>query len=299
MREFGTALELTSVSKRYPGTLAVSYISLQIRSGEVHAIVGENGAGKSTLMKIIAGCFDDYSGEIALNGKPVRLHSPAAAKSLGIEMIHQELSLAAPLSVAENVLAGRLPVRRGILDAAALRREAGYCLALVGLDDLDPGTLVEDISQHEAQLVEIAKALGYDPCILVMDEPTSALSREEVARLFDIIGRLRTQGLAIVYISHHLSEVFEVADRITVLRDGQRVGTYATSEVSSRQIVEMMIGGVASDLYAERVAGLGEVRLRAEGLARRGCARRGCRGAGSSTIARSRCGPGRSWGLGD
>jgi len=304
MSGIGTALELRRVSKRYPGTLAVSEIDLEIRSGEVHAIVGENGAGKSTLMKIIAGCFDDYTGEVAVNGKRATLHSPAAAKALGIEMIQQDLSLAGPLSVAENVLAGRLPTKRGFLNKRATREEARMCLSLVGLDDLDPSTPVEDIPQHQAQLVEIAKALGYVPCILVMDEPTSALSREEVARLFDIIRRLVQQGLAIVYISHHLSEVFEVADRITVLRDGKRVGTFEARQVTSREIVEAMIGDAASDLYAKRAAPPRDVKLDVRGLTRYGffhdCSLTvrageivgigGLSGAGRSELARSLCG---------
>lgn len=304
MDGIGTALELRGVSKRYPGTLAVNGIDLEIFSGEVHAVIGENGAGKSTLMKIIAGCFDDYTGEIRMGGKPVRLHSPAAARALGIAMIHQELSLAAPLSIAENVLAGRLPARRGILDRAAMLKEAARSLSLVGLEHLDPRTPVEELSQHEAQLVEVAKALGTRPCILVMDEPTSALSRQEVARLFEIIRRLRSQGLAILYISHHLPEVQEVADRITVLRDGRKIATLPAAGVTSRHLVEMMIGGVESDLYAQRKTQPGEPRLQVEGLTRWGffhdCSFTvrageilgigGLSGAGRSELARSLCG---------
>jgi len=294
---------MEGVSKRYPGTLAVDNVSFTVRSGEVHALIGENGAGKSTLMKIIAGAFDDYTGATYIGARPVTLHSPAEAKAVGIQMIHQELSLAPPLSIAENVLAGRLPTRYGFIRRAAMRDETRQCLQRVGLD-IDPNTLVEDISQHEAQLVEIAKALGNQPCILVMDEPTSALSREEVQRLFDIIRRLRQQGLAIVYISHHLSEVQEIADRVTVMRDGRRVATEDIDDVTNEQLVEMMVGRSVSTLYAERKRAPGQVRLRVDRASRYGFFHdisfelrageilgiAGLSGAGRSELARSICG---------
>jgi len=304
VREIETALELRGVSKRYPGTLAADDVSLSVRSGEVHALIGENGAGKSTLMKIIAGSFDDYTGEVLLNDRPVTLHSPAMAKAAGIAMIQQELSLAGPISVAENILAGRLPSRRGLLDRKAMLAEASRCLSLVGLGHLDPLAPAEEISPHEAQLVEIAKALGRDPCILVMDEPTSSLSREEVDRLFEIIRGLRRRGLAIVYISHHLPEVLAVADRVTVLRDGRKVATKDIRDVTAAQLVEMMVGRSVSDLYAERTTTPGARKLSVEHLTRRGffhdvslhvCAGEvlglgGLSGAGRSELARCICG---------
>jgi len=301
--ELGGALRMEGVSKRYPGTLAVDEVSFTVRAGEVHALIGENGAGKSTLMKIIAGAFDDYTGRIFIGPAPVTLHSPARARAVGIQMIHQELSLAAPLSIAENVLAGRLPTRYGFVRRKAMIAETRRCLARVGLD-LDPMTLVEDISQHEAQLVEIAKALGNRPCILVMDEPTSALSREEVARLFEIIRRLRRQGLAIVYISHHLPEIQEIADRVTVMRDGRHVATEDIDKTTSAQLVEMMVGRSVATLYAERKRSPGPVRLQVDRLSRYGFFHEvslelregeilgigGLSGAGRSELARSICG---------
>ena len=293
---------MEGVSKRYPGTLAVDDVSFTVRSGEVHALIGENGAGKSTLMKIIAGAFDDYTGQVFIGSAPVTLHSPAQARAVGIQMIHQELSLAPPLSIAENILAGRLPTQWGFVRRAAMIAETRRCLKQVGLD-LDPTALVEDISQHEAQLVEIAKALGNQPCILVMDEPTSALSREEVERLFDIIRRLRRQGLAIVYISHHLSEVLDIADRVTVMRDGRVVDTCDIADVTGEDLVEMMIGGAISDLYARRTAAPGAEKIRVKRLTRVGFFHdvsfsvrageilgiAGLSGAGRSELARSLC----------
>jgi len=304
MNDIGVALELKRVSKSYPGTLAVDRVDLAVRTGEVHALIGENGAGKSTLMKIIAGSFDDYTGEVFVSSKNVQLHTPATARAVGIAMIHQELSLAAPLSIAENILAGRLPTRRGIVDHRMMLKDARRWMGMVGLATLDPLTTVETISQHEAQLVEIAKALASRPCILVMDEPTSALSREEVQRLFTVIRRLRRDGLAIIYISHHLPEILEIADRVTVMRDGQKVGTHDISEVSELQLAEMMIGGALSDLYAKRKVEPGEERFVVKSITRYGffhdvsfsirageiLGLGGLSGSGRSELARSICG---------
>ena len=236
------ALEMIGISKRFPGTLAVDGVDFSVLPGEAHALLGENGAGKSTLMKVLAGEFSDYTGETRVHGQKVSLHSPVAAKAHGIEMIHQELSLSLPQTIAENILAGRLPTRAGVLvDEKAMVRQAKECMARLGLG-LDPMTPVERLSQNEAQLIEIAKALGSDPKILVMDEPTSALTRDDVEILFAIIRRLKAQGLAIVYISHHLSEVFQIGDRATVLRDGKLVGVRELEQSSPEELVGMMVG---------------------------------------------------------
>ncbi len=245
-------LDMRAVGKTFPGTCAVDDVDFQVRRGEVHALMGENGAGKSTLMKILAGSFTDYTGEILIDGQKVLLHSPATARELGIGMIYQELSLARPLSIAENVLAGRLPVRyRFVLDRRAVMEETRRCLDSVGLD-IDPATPVSEISPHEAQLVEIAAVLGRNPRILVMDEPTSSLSRSEVEQLIVLINDLKSSGLAIVYISHHLSEVFEVADRVTVLRDGRKIATEPIDAVTPKDVVRMMVGADIGSLFAER-----------------------------------------------
>ncbi len=298
------ALRMEGVSKRFPGTLAVDRVDFEARAGEVHALMGENGAGKSTLMKVLAGSFGDYSGRILVKGQEVALHSPATAKAHGIGMIYQELSLARPISIAENLLVGRLPRRFGfVLDRAEMLSEATRCLDTVGLD-LDPSLPVEAVSQHEAQLVEIAKALGNDPHILVMDEPTSALSREDVRRLFDIIRSLREDGLTIVYISHRLSEVFEIADRVTVLRDGKKIGTRELADLTPADLVQMMVGQTIDEFYARRTPKLGGPVLRVRDLTRYGFfhdvsfeARRGeilgivgLSGAGRTELARSMCG---------
>ena len=265
----GYALEMRHVSKRFPGTIAVDDVSFEVRAGEVHALVGENGAGKSTLMKMLAGSFDDYTGEIVIGGQLALLHSPTLAKRHGVGMIYQELSLARPISITENLLAGRLPRRGPFLDKARARAQAKELLASVGLD-LDPRLPIEDISQHEAQLVEIAKVLGNNPTILVMDEPTSALSHEEVERLFCIIGELKARGIAIVYISHHLPEIFRIADRVTVMRDGKKIATRPVAEVSREEIVQMMVGRSVKEFYRREERSIGEVRFRVRGLSRFG-----------------------------
>jgi ABC-type sugar transport system ATPase subunit len=298
------ALSMKGVSKRFPGTLAVNNVDFDLRAGEVHALVGENGAGKSTLMKMIAGAFDDYTGSILIEGREVRLSSPAVAKQNGIAMIYQELSLAHPSSVAENVLAGRLPTRGILLDTGETVRQTRALLERVGLEHIDPLGEVGQLSQHEMQLIEIAKALGRDPRIVVMDEPTSALTREEVDRLFRIIGALKAEGLAIIYISHHLPEIFHVADRVTVMRDGRRIGTYPVGEVTAGKLAELMVGHTVAQMYSGVNTSFGGEVLRVEDLWRNGffhgisfsvrsgeviglC---GLSGAGRTEIARSICG---------
>jgi ABC-type sugar transport system ATPase subunit len=303
--DIGIALRMQGVSKRYPGTLAVDRVDFEVRAGEVHALMGENGAGKSTLMKMLAGSFDDYTGQIHVSGRAVELRSPSQAREYGIGMVYQELSLAQPISIAENLLVGRLPVTRGgLVDRKGMEREARRCLRQVGLDHLDPSRRIEEISQHEAQLVEIAKVLGRNPCILVMDEPTSALSREEVKRLFDIIRKLRKRGLAIVYISHHLPEVFEIADRVTVMRDGRKVGADDLANVTPKSLVQMMVGQTIDEFYHQRKRELGDTLLAVKHLSRYGFVHdisfelragevlgvAGLAGAGRSELGRSLCG---------
>ena len=301
---FGVALRMKGVSKQYTGTLAVNGVDFEARVGEVHGIMGENGAGKSTLMKILAGSFNDYTGSIFIGQKEVALYSPAVAKAHGIGMIYQELSLARPISIAENLLIGHLPARHGfLLDRKAMVQRASHLLDRVGLD-LDPLKTVEEISQHEAQLVEIAKVLGSNPCVLVMDEPTSALSREEVKRLFEIIRQLKKRGMTIIYISHHLSEIFKIADRVTVMRDGRRIDTKSINEVTPAMVVQMMAGQTIDEFYVQRRSTVGGIGLDVRNLTRKGFfhdvsfhARKGeilgvagLTGSGRTEMARSMCG---------
>ena len=308
------ALEMLGISKRFPGTLAVDGVDFSVLPGEAHALLGENGAGKSTLMKVLAGAFSDYSGEIRIRGQRVELHSPAAAKAHGIEMIQQELNLSLPQTIAENILAGRLPTRAGVfVDEKAMVRQAKEAMARLGLG-LDPMTPVERLSQNEAQQIEIAKALGSNPKILVMDEPTSALTRDDVEILFAIMRRLKEQGLAIVYISHHLSEVFQIGNRATVLRDGKLMGVRDLEGSSQEELVGMMVGpggthradptDTSDQPDQPDAPTLGRDLLVAEGLTRHGFFRDvsltlragavvglcGLAGSGRTELARSICG---------
>ena len=266
----GLALSMRSISKRFPGTLAVDDVDFEVYAGEVHALVGENGAGKSTLMKIIAGLYNDYTGDIKVNDKECKLHSPSISKNYGIGMIYQELSLALPLTIAENILVGRYPKKGIFLDKKKMIKMSKHLLKRVGIDYLDPMTPVSEISQHEAQLVEIAKALGNNPCILVMDEPTSALSSEEVKRLFGIIESLKKQGIAVIYISHHLPEIYKVEDRVTGLRDGKKIGTNLIDEVTSEDLIEMMVGKSVKEFYAKDKHEIGDVLFEVDKLSRHG-----------------------------
>ncbi len=266
------ALDMRKVSKRFPGTLAVDQVDFRVKKGEVHALMGENGAGKSTLMKMLNGVFNDYTGDIYINGEKKLLHSPTMAKEAGIGMVYQELSLARRISIYENLLVGRLPKKNAIfIDKKKAIEEARELLSRVGLDDVDPTMDVSEISQCDAQLVEVAKVLGSNPSIIVMDEPTSALSSEEVNRLYKIIRQLKAEGLAIVYISHHLAEIFEIADNVTVMRDGKLVGTLPVSETNPDHLVEMMVGTPVKNFYADHKTMVqDEVVLKAEDYTRWG-----------------------------
>lgn len=266
------ALDMQKVSKRFPGTLAVDQVDFRVKKGEVHALMGENGAGKSTLMKMLNGLFNDYTGDIFINGEKKQLHSPAMAQEAGIGMVYQELSLARRISIYENLLVGRLPKKNALfIDKKAAIEESKKLLARVGLDYIDPTVDVSEISQCEAQLVEIAKVLGFNPSIVVMDEPTSALSSAEVERLYGIIRQLKAEGLAIVYISHHLAEIFDIADHVTVMRDGRLVDSMPVSETDSDKLVEMMVGTPVKNFYAEHETKINpEVVLKVEDYTRWG-----------------------------
>jgi ABC-type sugar transport system ATPase subunit len=235
-------LEARGISKLFPGVRALSRVDLDVRQGEVHALLGENGAGKSTLMHVLAGVFPPDEGTIRMAGREVRFHDARAAQEAGVAMVFQERSLAGPLSVAENVFFGRQPVHRlGIIDRARLREQTREILDDLGIA-IDPGTPLEHLSPAQQQMVEIAKALSLDACLLVLDEPTSTLTATETTILFRVIERLTQRGVGIVYISHRMREVFQICDRMTVLRDGVCQGTFLRGEVTQDELISRMVG---------------------------------------------------------
>jgi ABC-type sugar transport system ATPase subunit len=265
-------LELEGARKTYPGVRALQGVDLGVERGEVHALLGENGAGKSTLMKVVAGAITPDAGQMTVGGSPVPLGSLEAARASGVALVYQDLSLVPQLSVGENVLLGRWPTTRWRTVAweelhAAARRHLGR----IGLD-VDPRRRVDELGMAERQLVEIAKALSGDVRVLLLDEPTSALSDPEARRLFGIVRDLTASGVAVVYVSHRLPEVLDIADRISVLRDGQLVGTVRAAEVDEARLAKMMVGrtlGGGAAAPAAPPAGNGApAALRARGLAR-------------------------------
>ncbi len=255
------ALAVDRLTKTYPGTRALADFSLELRAGEVHGLIGENGAGKTTLLMILSGVIAPDSGRIVMSGNEVRFASPREAQAAGLGTVFQELSLVDGLTVAENVFANRAPAGPlGWLDRRQLYRETRSLLRLLGAD-LSPNRRVGALSTGGRQIVEIAKALSLQAQVLLMDEPTSALSIEESRKLFAVIARLKAQGIAILFVSHRLAEVFEVADRITIMRDGQLVGSYHRSELNPEQAVRLMVGRVLSTLYPPRAQVVGAPRL--------------------------------------
>jgi ribose transport system ATP-binding protein len=260
-------LAMRGIEKRYGATVALGGVELEARAGEVLALVGENGAGKSTLMKVLAGAIRADAGTLELDGEPFRPDGPAQARRAGVAMIHQELSLALHLTVAENVSLGNEPRRGLLLDAKELRRRAREALARVGHPELDPDRPVAQLGQGERQLVEIARAVALEARVLVLDEPTSSLGKEDVARLFELLRTLRKRGTAIVYISHALEEVLALADRAVVLRDGRSVATFERAELSAAKLVAAMVGREVNELYPRSEVTPGEVVARVEALA--------------------------------
>jgi ribose transport system ATP-binding protein len=258
-------LEARGLVRSFPGVRALKGVGLRLGRGEVLAVIGENGAGKSTLMKILAGVQRPDAGEILLDGTAVEIRSVQDALGRGIALIHQELNLAENLDVAANIFLGREYLRHGLIDTPRLRREARRHLAAVGLD-VDPATRVGTLSIGHQQLVEIAKALSVDARVLIMDEPTSSLSTREAENLFRVIHDLRARGVSVLYISHRLGEVRELADRVTVLRDGENAGELARAEITHANMVKRMVGRDLSRFYPHEPHQPGEVVLEARGL---------------------------------
>ena len=268
-------LEMRGIDKRFPGVQALNDVSLDLHLGEVHVLLGENGAGKSTLIKVLSGAYPPDSGEIRLDGQPVRLGTPHDAQVLGISTIYQEFNLAPDMSVADNVFLGREPMwsrTLGIVDKKKLIDQTRKLL-----DSLDvqiaPEAIVKELGVAQQQMVEIAKALSLDARIIVMDEPTAALTSHEIDRLFETIRELKRRGVAIIYISHRLDEVKALGDRATILRDGACVGTVLVAETPLEDLVRMMVGRDLKDKFPKIHVEPGEEALRVEHLTRKGVLR--------------------------
>jgi inositol transport system ATP-binding protein len=260
----GCLLEVRNISKSFPGVVALDDVSLRVNRGTVHALIGENGAGKSTLMKIIAGILPADAGELLVAGHTLPLRSPRQALESGIAMIHQELNLMPSMSVAENIWIGREPVNAfGIISHRELHRRTRALLERLSID-LDPQAEVRALSIANRQMVEIARALSYDSQLLIMDEPTSALAERDAAQLFAIIRQLKSQGKAVLYITHRMEELAEVADEITVLRDGRYIGTERSSNLTREQMIRMMVGRELARIFprARSVPGAAVLRAR-------------------------------------
>ncbi|WP_367129393.1 sugar ABC transporter ATP-binding protein [Saccharothrix sp. HUAS TT1] len=258
-------VRLEGITKSFLGVTALRGVDLDLRAGEVHALVGENGAGKSTLLKVLAGVHRPDSGRVLLGGSEVSFGSPRDARAAGIAIIHQELALLEHRSVAENVFLGREPVRRGRVDRRAMEAGARRLLDELGVRDVDPATTVARLPVAQRQVVEVVKALSADAGVLAMDEPTAALADHEVELLYRLVRRLRDRGVAILYVSHRMREVFDLGERITVLKDGAFVATAATGDVTPDEVVRLMVGRPLGSWYPERGGRRGEVRLALRG----------------------------------
>jgi len=260
-------LNLIDISKSFPGVQALNRVSFEVHPGEVHVILGQNGAGKSSLIKVLCGAYIADSGTIELAGAPVDVRSPADAQALGIAVIYQEFSLAPYLTVAQNIFLGREAqfATAGILRPRAMQAAARRILDELGLD-YDVGGYAADLGVAQQQMVEIAKALSQDARVLVMDEPTAAISDREAERLFDVIARLKARGVAIIYISHRMKEITVLGDRITIMRDGAVVGNFLRGEASPAEMVRLMIGRSIEGLNRRRPRSPGEAVLRVKDL---------------------------------
>lgn len=260
---------MTGISKYFPGVKALQDVDIEVRAGEVHAIVGENGAGKSTLMKILAGFYQPDRGTIEIGGEPTGNWNPREAIERGIGMIYQELSLVPDLSVAENISLGRMPKKGPFVDYRAMTKLAQDVLGELH-SSIDPGTRLGTLSISQQQIVEIAKVMADKPSIVVFDEPTSSLGENETRVLFEVIGRMREAGIAVIYISHRLQEVMDLCDRVTVLRDGQHIETRDVAGVTPDQMVQLMVGRELGDMFPKLDLAPGDEVLAVEGIGRIG-----------------------------
>ena len=259
-------LKFLSISKSFPGVRALHDVSFEIEAGEVHALMGENGAGKSTLMNVLSGVITDYTGEMRMDDQVLAFHQPRDAQKAGVAIIHQELQLVPELSIAENIYLGReLHTPARLLDKRRMVSEARAYLLRLHLD-VDPERSIKGLRVGEQQLVEIAKAISLDARVLILDEPTSALNETEITFLFEVIRLLKAAGVTMIYISHKFDETFAIADRVTILRDGEYIGTRVVNEVSESDLIQMMVGRSIKDLFPKEHIEPGAVVLQVENL---------------------------------
>ncbi len=258
-------LSMSGISKRFGGIHALSNVSFSAQGGEVHALMGENGAGKSTLMKVLSGAYDHEGGEIRIDGDRANIHSPHEGIKLGVSIIYQEFSLASHMTVAENILMHELGENFSI-NYRELNRRAAELLEEMGFSDIDPRSTVSDLTVAYQQVVEICKALSHECKILVLDEPTAVLTNHETEKLFRLVRKLRDQGVCVIYISHRLDEIFDLCNRVTILKDGSTVGTWDTNTLDHDSLTNLMIGRELTDFFPERDAKVGAAALEVRGL---------------------------------
>src|SRR5215213_8952571 len=246
-------IHFENITKKFAGVTALDSVSLSIRRGECHALMGENGAGKSTLGKILAGIHRPDGGTILIDGQPVDFRSPRDAGKAGVGMVHQELAFCPDLSVAENLCMGQYPRRLGIVSRRDMRRRASELLGQIGVTSIDPRQSMRTLSTAQEQLVQIASAVGTGARILIFDEPTSSLAEPEAQRLFELIESLKSRGVTMIYVSHRMPEVFRLCDRLSVLRDGKYVGTLNRREATQDAVVRMMIGRTLEQYFPQHL----------------------------------------------
>ncbi len=258
-------LKISNITKEYPGVKALDNVSIDITEGEIHALVGENGAGKSTLIKLISGAITPEEGTIEIDGKIYNSMNPHLSRELGIEVIYQEFTLIPSLSVAENIFMGSYPGNKVTIDFAEMERKTREVFRLMQVD-IDPNTIVKDLTVAYMQLVEIAKAISKNVRILVMDEPTAPLTTNEVDILLKLVKTLQKQGVSIIYVSHRLNEIYELSNRLTIFRDGNKIGTFVTKDISRNELVKQMVGRELNDTFPKRTHALGDEILKVENI---------------------------------
>lgn len=261
----GFFLETKDISKSFPGVMALKKVSLPVKKGIVLALVGENGAGKSTLMKILSGIYRMDEGEIIVEGAKVDINGPLASQKLGISIIYQELNSLLNMNIAENIFLGREPKKSGLVDKTLMHTEAAKLIRHVGLE-IDTHTRLRELSTAQKQMIEVAKALSFDAKLIIMDEPTSSLTEVETQTLFRIIRQLRAEGVTVIFISHRMKEIFEIADEIAVMRDGEMVCMLEAAKTDENEVISNMVGREVKDIFAKSPAQIGDVMLEVKGL---------------------------------